>query len=160
MTDLTTKDIITIALSGGALLVSLGALIVSIRLPLYLAKRAEKHARLERAKEKLPPFYRKVTEFAEGFNTPGIGYQIMDVYDLSSEASELGLRHFHATLTDFWKALEKHATTPHDQQGKYNQQNEYEIDPDYAALGKEIQRKLRVIHNMAQRENEQLHEHN
>jgi len=157
---LTGSDIITYSLSSAGLLISIAALIVSIRLPLYLAKRAEEHTRLEKDRDKLPHFYRKVQEFAEGFNTPGVGYQIKDVYDLSSEARELGLNTLHVNLTYLWRTIEEHDAMPHDQQGKYNKQGKYTLTPDYLALGKEVQRMIKVVHDIARHENEQLYNRN
>lgn len=157
MAALTTSDIITYTFSGCALLVSVAALIVSIRLPLYLAKRAEKRAALERDREKLSPFYRKVKEFADGFGVPGVPLDARDVYNLSNEASELGLKHFHTILTHLWRTVEKHNTTPREKLGKYNEQGEYELDSDYLALGKEVERMVRVLHDVARSENERLH---
>lgn len=161
MTGLTTGDIITYGFSGAALLVSVAALIVSIRLPLYLAKRAEKRAALERDRENLPPFYRKVKKFADGFGVEGVPLDVMDVYNLSNEASELGLKHFETKLTHLWRTIEKHHTMmSSDDWGAYSESSEWEINPEIIALGKEVERMVGVLHDMAQSENERLHGRN
>ncbi|MFB8276917.1 hypothetical protein [Nocardia colli] len=153
MNEIGVKDTITYTFSAGALLVSIAALVVSILLPLYLAKRAEDRAAIERRKEKLPPFFRKVKEFAVHYNTPGEGYVSNSEYYLSNEAAELGLPDLQKLLLELHHDLNEAGKMQEMSQNKHGQEGNTEV----AALGQKIQHKLRDIHDMAERENELLH---
>jgi len=135
-------EVWTVILSGIAILISIGAIIVSIELPIHLAKRAEKIAKINEDKKNLPPFYRKVREFAVNFNTPGVGYYIEDVYHLSNDARELGLTIFKSKLDDLYQDL----ITFHS--------NDSDVDE---TLGLEIQRKLKGLYDISGFENDYLY---
>lgn len=157
MDEITLKDIITFAFSGGALIVSICALAVSIWLPLYLARQAEERAILARNREKLPPFYRKVKEFIVHMNTPGEGYVSNTEYYLSNEAAELGLYHLQQMLLALHRDMDKADELSSKNDGSFNAKGEWMITPEHANINRQIQYRLSAIHDYAERENKLLH---
>lgn len=134
-----------------SLLISIVALISSIALPLYLAKRAEKFSARQRAKDKLSPFYRKVKEFTVHTNTPGIGFRAHDLYYLSNEAAELGQEDIQKILLIMFNDIVKRDGLPFFEEGTNN------VNPEVSRLGQKFQRDLKKLHDLVESKNASIH---